>query len=368
MPAPNKKIHNSAAYNHFRREIFNLFERHPQQLYYITEKRDWSIKWDGTYLTNALNEQHLLKASIGQMRAAKLAKNKILHFGSRNLYLPNMVGTVHRSNKVIFTWFHGTDEDTQFVEALPRCVEFTDLVHTSCNISQQNLIRWGIPEEKLVVIPLGVDIQLFQPISEEEKKRRKLELNLPEDKTVIGSFQKDGAGWTDGLEPKYIKGPDVFCDTCIEINRHHPVHALLTGPARGYVKKRLKDAGITYTHICLDDFTRVAWYYPLTDICLISSRAEGGPKALLEGMACGVPVVSTRVGMSADLIRNGQNAMISEIEDVESLCAQCIRLIENDELRSSIVKTALEEIPNYTWNRIAGRYYNEIYKPFLSSE
>ena len=358
-------MNSSILFNIIRRELLNLTRSQKLDLYYIVEKRDWSIKWDGKYITGGLNEKELLNASIGRRHAAKIAKNKILHFGSRNLYLPDAYKQIHSSNKVVFTWFHGTDEDVNFVNALPKCVAFTDLVHTSCATSQQNLIRWGIPEDKLVVVPLGVDLQLFHPISNEEKSRRRKELDIPQGKVVIGSFQKDGVGWDEGLEPKLIKGPDVFCDTCIEVNRHHSVHALLTGPARGYVKKRLDQEGITYTHICLDDFMRVAWYYPIADICLISSRAEGGPKALLEGMASGVPVVSTRVGMSADLIRNGENAFISDIEDVESLADHCLCLIENDDLRLDIIDNALEEIPNYSWARIAERYYQEIYKPLL---
>ena len=131
-----------------------------------------------------------------------------------------------------------------------------------------------------MVIPLGVDLQLFQPITPAERTQRRQSLDIPEGKVVIGSFQKDGVGWAEGLEPKLIKGPDLFCDTCIQVNERHPVHALLTGPARGYVKQRLEAAGISYTHVNLEDFTQVAWYYPLVDICLISSRAEGGPKAL----------------------------------------------------------------------------------------
>lgn len=363
----NKKIHNSSVFNDLRRELFNLTNVQKHQLYYIVEKRDWSIKWDGTYITNALNEQNLIRSTTGYRRVAKLSKNKIIHFGSRNLYLPNAYEQIHRSNKVVFTWFHGTDEDVQFIKALPKCIKFTDRVHTSCMTSKQNLIRWGIPQEKLTVIPLGVDLQLFHPISETEKTTRRKQLDIPEGKTVIGSFQKDGIGWEEGLEPKLIKGPDIFCDTCIQVNRQHPVHVLLTGPARGYVKKRLEEANITYTHICLDDFTRVAWYYPVADICLISSRTEGGPKALLEGMASGVPVVSTRVGMSADLIRNKENGMISDIEDVDGLTAQCISLIENRELHSTIVKTALKEIPVYSWANIAKRYYAEIYNPLMLS-
>lgn len=352
-------------YDSIRRECFNLAGGLPAELYYIVEKKEWSINWDGKYITQSLNSQNLISADIGYRRAARLAKKKILHFGSRNLYLPDTYKQVHQSNKVVFTWFHGTEEDVKFIEALPKCVDYTDVVHTSCHISRNNLINWGIPEGKITVIPLGVDLGLFKPISAEEKQTRRAALNIPTDKLVVGSFQKDGQGWQEGLEPKLIKGPDTLAETIIAINERYPVHALLIGPARGYVKQRLDQANITYTHLYFDDFTRVAHHYPLADICLITSRAEGGPKALLEGMASGVPVVSTRMGMPADVIINEQNGMISAIEDVYSLAAQCIKLAEDSSLREKIVLNALREIQDYSWARIAQRYHAEIYSQLV---
>ena len=41
-------------------------------------------------------------------------------------------------------------------------------------------------------------------------KKDKHNLGIPEDYTVIGSFQKDGKGWGEGLKPKLIKGPDIL--------------------------------------------------------------------------------------------------------------------------------------------------------------
>ena len=56
-----------------------------------------------------------------------------------------------------------------------------------------------------------------------------------------------------------------------------------------------------------DDYFSVVDYYRASDLYLITSRSEGGPLSLTESWATGVPVVSTRVGMSADYIRDGEN-------------------------------------------------------------
>ncbi len=51
---------------------------------------------------------------------------------------------------------------------------------------------------------------------------------------------------------------------------------------------------------------------------MIASRQEGGPKAALEAMATGVPLVTTRVGQAADLVEDGANGWMVEVEDVEA--------------------------------------------------
>jgi glycosyltransferase involved in cell wall biosynthesis len=54
-------------------------------------------------------------------------------------------------------------------------------------------------------------------------------------------------------------------------------------------------------------------------VCLVTSRDEGGPRAVLEAMAVGVPLVTTRVGQAMDLVRHGQNGWLVEVEDVDGL-------------------------------------------------
>ncbi|MCK5187266.1 MAG: glycosyltransferase, partial [Deltaproteobacteria bacterium] len=88
-------------------------------------------------------------------------------------------------------------------------------------------------------------------------------------------------------------------------------------------------------------------------------------KALLESWATGVPVVSTRVGMPADLIEHGKNGMLAELEDVKDLANHSISLIEDDGLQERCRRQALDDVKHYDWSLIADRYYQELYKPFL---
>src|SRR6201999_4408807 len=102
-----------------------------------------------------------------------------------------------------------------------------------------------VPPEKIVMLPVGVDLTVFQPPADAGSRiAARRALGIANDATVIGCFQKDGNGWGDGAEPKLIKGPDILVDALIRLNASHKIHALVPGPARGYVAGRLKAAHV----------------------------------------------------------------------------------------------------------------------------
>ena len=98
----------------------------------------------------------------------------------------------------------------------------------------------GFDEKKIVVIPLGIDLKNFINYPKTKKLQLKKRFKLPSEKIIIGSFQKDGIGWVKGLEPKFIKGPDIFCEVVKKLRDKFDIHVFLTGPARGYVKNKLE--------------------------------------------------------------------------------------------------------------------------------
>ncbi|MBI3160552.1 MAG: glycosyltransferase [Chloroflexi bacterium] len=232
------------------------------------------------------------------------------------------------------------------------------------------LFEWGVPEGKIACIPLGVDLSRFQPAAPEARRRQRAALGIPDDAVCIGSFQKDGEGWGDGLSPKLIKGPDVFLAVVELLAKKHPVFVLLTGPARGYVKAGLGKLGVPYRHSLLENYLEIPRYYQCLDLYLVTAREEGGPQAILEAPACGVPVVSTRVGLAPDILEDGVSGALVDVEDVAALAlAQAAsRVIEDQSFRESLVANGRRMIQDYDWGRIAARYYHEVYAPMLGGE
>lgn len=342
----------------------NLVNSGEYDLFYVIENAPWSIAWDGKYITDNLNKLGLKSKTVIDHICLR---NKIIHFGSENTYIYSKIGLrkVHPSNYVVLTWFHVSPDDSR-VKYVPELNKKLDYVHTSCSLTRKKLIELGLDREKIIVIPLGVSLETFRPLEGEHRKKIRRELGISNGMTVIGSFQKDGVGWGTGLEPKMVKGPDVFCDVVEQLSKHHNICVLLTGPARGYVKKRLKQANIFYIHKYLENYLDVVKYYNAVDICLITSRAEGGPKALLEAMATGVPIVSTRVGMAPEVIRDLENGMLANIDDVDGLKKKVEMLIQDPALKEKIIRRASSDIVQYDWKTITRRYKKEIYSKFCA--
>lgn len=330
----------------------------PSELIYFVEAERWAVFWDGFYITQNLT--NLIKASLRvTTKGLRDGKARIIHYGSINTYKPP---TNFKKTKEIVTYYHVVPQDTRTIQSLKEHIDEIDLIHTSCNITKEALVQKDIDGSKIKVIPLGVDHKVFNEYPEKSLLRKKY--GLPLDKFIIGSFQKDGVGWSEGNEPKLIKGPDVLIDVIRQLAINNEIFILLTGPARGYVTNKFEEYGIPYRHFYIKDYFKINTFYNMIDAYLITSRVEGGPKSLLEAMANKVPVVSTKVGMSYDLINDGKNGFITEVEDVTSLVKSIETLIKEKDLRDKVRINGYLTSLNYNWEKVAKIYYDELYALF----
>jgi len=335
-------------------------------VFYVVEKHDWSIKHDGDAIIGHLKQLRPDLFCKITTSGSELYK-QIVHFGSIWSFVNNIKKT-HKSNRLIVTVFHGHPDLSQEMEqafnTLWDYLPTLDGIVVANQIMQNRLLEWGVPKNKLHVIPLGVDLKLFRPPNQSERLKHRHRLGIPDDVICIGSFQKDGIGWEEGLKPKLMKGPDIFLEVVKQLSQKYPIFVLLTGPARGYVKEGLKTNNIPYRHDYVD-FETLPSYYHCLDLYIVTSREEGGPKAILESMATGVPLISTRVGMAPDIIKQGVNGIMIEIDDINGLVQAAQRLIEDPDLRNRIATNALQTVKNYDWTNIVRLYYEKIYAPLL---
>ena len=147
------------------------------------------------------------------------------------------------------------------------------------------------------------------------------------------------------------------------IHKEKPLFVLLTGPSRGYVKKRLEKANIPFKHIYLEDYKKITDCFNALDLYLVTARLEGGPRAPMECMASGVPIISTKVGQTPEVIDHGENGYLTDIGDNEKMKDYALEVLNNSELQEKFIKSGLEKVKRYDFGVISNEYIEKLYKP-----
>jgi len=281
---------------------------------------------------------------VADLRWLKHAKNQAVFYGSHFQLLENeWLEQPHRLGTAYFHGRPGTgvpgfdmayDNLRQHHEQIHRI----QVTHTEMH---DLVISSGIAPEKVFLIPIGVNLSYFHTQIPESRRRARAQYGIPESAVVVGSFQKDGVGWGEGLQPKLVKGPDVFL-RAIEILKScvSELFVLLSGPARGYVKAGLERLGVPYRHYFLEHYPEMGQLYQALDVYIVASRLEGGPKAVLESMASGVPLVTTQVGQAVDLVQHGQNGWVVEVEDAEGLAYWAEYVVSHKDSLADVIRRA----------------------------
>jgi glycosyltransferase involved in cell wall biosynthesis len=201
------------------------------------------------------------------------------------------------------------------------------------------VVSAGIDPGKVHRIPIGVDLDNFPLVDDTRRVGARADLGIPQSAFVVGSFLKDGVGLGDGYEPKLVKGPDTLVAVLARLHEAIPeLLVLLTGPARGYVRRELESRGIRHVHTLLGARSELARAYHALDVTLVTSRQEGGPKSVLESLAAGVPLVSTRVGQAPELVADADNGLLADVDDDEALSDAVVRIHGDEELAARLRK------------------------------
>jgi glycosyltransferase involved in cell wall biosynthesis len=297
------------------------------------------------------------------------ARDCTIHFIDRAwAWSDGLLDQADSSNRLIGVWWHGRlDSPDPVIQASLRRLHAAhhrfERLQVTCSSARQTLESLDVPPDKIVTLPVGVDLRLFQPPTRDARSAARHSLGVSDDTTVIGCFQKDGNGWGDGAEPKLIKGPDLLVDALVTLNARYPIHVLVPGPARGYVTRRLTAEGIPFSAPGMVPRQQLPHLHHALDIYLSPSRDEGGPAGALEAMASGVAVVSSRAGIPADLIAHGVNGLLADVGDADALAAAASTLIDNPSVRSSLAARGLVSIQPFDWPAVTSRYAAQLYRP-----
>ncbi len=202
------------------------------------------------------------------------------------------------------------------------------------------LRKLGVPDEQILVLPsLYVDFNVFRPLTDVPPEY---------DGLFVGR-----------LAPN--KGLPTLMAALARLKVSHPnflfgIHG--RGPMEDFVRQYIATYGLVGNvklmtkAVPQGDLVRL---YNSSALLVCASTAEGGPRVTVEAMACGVPVVTTPVGMMRELITDGDNGLLFEW-NVDALHEQMSKLLDDEELRQYIAARGRESVQGFRADTVIDGY------------
>lgn len=241
--------------------------------------------------------------------------------------------------------------DIAMFEKLPmgwltkKFVRWADAYVSLSREIEEELIAAGFEKNKIVHIPNGVDTKTFYPVKDlREKRHLKSELALP-DKKIISFVGR--------LDPQKRVGMliDIFKDVHNACKSAYLI-VIGDGPEKEKILKR-SDENIFY----LGTVKNVAEYLRASDMLVLPTLSEGMSNVILEAMATGLPVISTNVSSNPEIIEDGIDGILLEVEDKEGLKEKIIKLMLNETFAQKIGQNARKKIlEQFSMESIAAKY------------
>ncbi len=169
-----------------------------------------------------------------------------------------------------------------------RVLTQADAVIAVAQSLKDNMLDLGCPSEKITVLGNGVDPVKFKP---QPVFFARQTLGLPADRPIVLGVGNLSEG----------KGFHILVEAVARLRSHRPDVLLLLvgeGPYRSVLEKQIRELGISdnVRLIGSQPHDRLALWYSAANVFCLPSSKEGCPNVVLEAMACGLPVIATRVG------------------------------------------------------------------------
>lgn len=201
------------------------------------------------------------------------------------------------------------------------------------------LRKWDVPDDKILVLPsLYIDFTCFHP------------MDVPGrfDVAFVGRFAPN-------------KGLFTLIEAVAQVKMTHPtirIGLLGRGTLEAALRERIAALGLREQVTLITQRVptdAVARFYNQSGMLVCASTSEGGPRVTVEAMACGVPVISTRVGIMPELIRDGENGLLFD-GSAEQLALRIRRLLDDEALRETIGNAGRAAVQGFTADTVIAGY------------
>lgn len=269
----------------------------------------WSVDQDRENLMHVIKNNNLIEPTNNYFKA------DIIHNIWWNTAF-NKINSFFRlftNKKILMTASNFIDLNNPDYESIDLFKKATNFTNGWIAPSQKQNTIFENNKIATYYLPFLVSDKHFYKIKREKKEiidELGLNYKLFKNKIIISSFQRDTL--SDLKTPKWQKNPDGLIEILKQLPKKSYIF-LICGPRRHYLKKKCSDNKIPFIFHGVEtknddlqinnlDRTIINKLYNISDIYIVSSKSEGGPKAIIESILTETIIFSTDVGIARDLI------------------------------------------------------------------
>lgn len=337
---------------------------------YFYPSRYQKLVYNGGILPN-IKESNLAKIQVPLMLlsefyyALKIIKKEKIDIIHSHWIIPS--GLVCSVLKLIFRKpliisVHGSDVALirrPFLKSIGKQIlKNTDICTVNSTATRDSVLDvFRLNKKKIKIIPMGVDLNLFKPLS------RRIYRSNPERGPVIltvGRLDKNkGFNYLIDAMPKVIhKFPEA---KLIVAGIGHEKDNLTSQIKRLNLEKNTSMVGGVQNK-------NLPIFYNMADIFVLPSLREGLGVVLLEAMACGTPVIGSNVDGITDIIINNETGILTMPKDSQNIAEKIIMLLSDRELRQKFSEKGLKFVKEkFSWDIVAKQFI-EIFSNGLKYE
>ena len=261
-----------------------------------------------------------------------------------------MAGALFRSQGLaVVAHYHNQyddkwERDPAMLSLERRLVASTDaMIAVSESVRRHVADNIGVDEQRIDVIPNGVDASAFTGVDRSDARRALL---LDATRLVVGLIGRITEQ----------KGQDDFVEAAlaIAVERPEPLFVMVGFAEDAELQQRLRQKiavfGLSDRIRFLGNRDDMASVYAALDIVVAPSRWEGFGMMLIEAMAAGRPIVATRVGAIPEIVRDGRTGVLVEPRDAQALARAITGMLDDPQRRIAMGEAGQRESIRYGWS------------------
>lgn len=220
---------------------------------------------------------------------------------------------------------------------------------------------YGAHDSKVAIIPCGVDPAVFRPMRQADARERTGRDQCERLILFVGRIEqiKGIDVLLRALALLFGRRPDLRSETCLLVIGG----ALDADPDEAETEKveglrrLVREHGLerNVDFVGSRDQPALAWYYAAADVCAVPSLTESFGLVALEAMACGTPVVATRVGGMQTVVEDGESGLLVPPGDHAALAEAIARVLTDHRLRIHLGHGARSRAERYSWRAVGDR-------------